>query len=216
MQQLFKIIASGVIALAGATSAHAGGVTVVCGDSTLGLRTTTVDPAKSGSCWAGLQNPGDPQLEALVTAQYGLASPGATILDRDTTNGNGGSLTITGVGLGSGTWSFDANLWNANERLFLFFHFGDGKDDPSTTSTTDPDAYIVELVKADAVGTWAHFDGTDDGKQKFGLSNIALLGYCESGDCGGDDDDVEVPEPGSLALVAIGLMGAAYVRRRRV
>jgi hypothetical protein len=205
------ILSSAVLALASVGAANAG--VVVCGNSSLGLRTTTVDPALAGSCYAGMDNLGDPALRTLVNTQYGL-SPSSVIVDRDTANTNGGGLSITGVGGGSGTWSFSDTLWNTYDRMFLYFHFGDGQDEPSPSSTTDPDIYIVELTKPDSTGSWEHFDGTDNGRQQFGLSNIALLGF--------DDGSVppgggRLPEPGtaSIALLSIGIAGATSAWRRR-
>jgi hypothetical protein len=195
--RMFKtLVAGAVLGLAAVSCAQASGVTVVCGNSSLGIRTTTVDPALAGSCWAGLTNLGDPDLEALVNSTYGTTDAG--IIDRDTSNSNGGSLSITGVGTQSGTWSFLDSLWDQYDRLFLYFHFGDAQDNPSTTSTTDPDVFMVELVSPDSAGTWS-FNG------RTGLSNIALIGT------GGH----QVPEPGSLALVGLGLVAVAMTRRRR-
>src|SRR5512139_1459470 len=209
MKRFVKLAAGAAIVLAGISSTHA--ATVVCGDSSLGIRTTTVDPALTGSCYAGLQNLGNGDLEALIDSEYGTTNAG--IIDRDNVDSNGGGLDITGVGGGSGTWSFSSTLWDTYSRLFLYFHFGDGPDNPSGTSTTDPDIFIVELVSPDFMGTWEHFDGTDDGRQRYGLSNIALIG---EGDDDDDDDDTDMPEPGSLALLGLGLLGLGLSRRRKI
>ena len=138
---LKKLIAGTVISLAAMTGAQAAGVSVVCGDTTLGIRTTTVNPAMAGSCHAGLTNLGDAALVTLVNSDY---------------------------------------------------------------STTDPDIFIVELVSPDSSGTWV-FSGTT------GLSNIALLGTRCTTDC----ETTQVPEPGTLALLGLGVMGVALTRRRR-
>lgn len=211
MKLIKTILSSAVLALASVGAANS--AVVVCGNPSLGLRTTTVDPAMSGSCYAGMDNLGDPALITLVNTQYGL-SPSGVLVDRDTTNSNGGNLSITGVGAGTGTWSFSNTLWGTYERMFLYFHFGDGQDRPSTTSTTDPDIYIVELTKPDSTGSWEHFDGTNNGTQQFGLSNIALIGF--------DDGSVppgggKLPEPGtaSIALLSVGIAGATSAWRRR-
>ncbi len=214
MKLIKTILSSAVLALASVGAANA--AVVVCGNSSLGLRTTTVDPAIAGSCYAGMDNLGEPQLKDLVNSEYnlGLASSASLFSERDTTNSNGGSLSITGVGAGIGTWSFSNTLWGTYERMFLYFHFGDGQDRPSTTSTTDPDIYIVELTKPDSTGSWEHFDGTNNGTQQFGLSNITLIGF--------DDGSVppgggKLPEPGtaSIALLSVGIAGATSAWRRR-
>lgn len=212
MNLIKTILGSAALALASVGAANA--AVVVCGNSSLGIRTTTVDPAMSGSCYAGMDNLGNPQLLALVNSQYGL-SPSSVLVDRDTANTNGGDLSITGVGGVTGNWSFTSTLWDTYERMFLYFHFGDGPDNlPNTGSTTDPDIFIVELTKPDSAGSWEHFGGDLTKPDRFGLSNIALLGF--------DDGSVppgggRLPEPGtaSIALLSIGIAGATSAWRRR-
>jgi hypothetical protein len=209
-------IATAVVSLVGISGAHATAIT--CGNMTLGVRTTTVDPALS-CLYAGLQNPGDP---ALVTLVNSLISPDtSTLVERDAANSNGGLLDITGVGGQTGGWDFDPSVWGAYGRVFLYFHFGDAQDDPSTTSPTDPDTFIVELKSPDATGTWS-FGGT--GAKLTGLSNIGLLGAgdppstCPPGTTGSPPDCREtpdsVPEPGVLFLIGAGLLGLGMMRRR--
>lgn len=230
MKTLVRVIAGTLVALASVSGAQA--AAVLCGNSSLGLRTTTIDPAESGSCYAGLQNLGDTALEALVNTRYGITD--ADILDRDTSNSNGGLLSITGVGAAGGGWSFAPSVWADFNRVFLYFHFGDGPDNPSPTSTTDPEVFIVELVRADVVGTWIHFDGVADGKTKYGLSNIALIRSGTGQGCNVDCNppppppppppqcgvpggpECVVPEPGSFGLAGVALIGlVAGLRRRR-
>jgi len=231
MKMLVKVIGAALVALTGASGANA--ATVVCGDSNLGLRTTTVDPALAGSCYAGLQNLGDTEIESLINTKYSILD--ADLLDRDTANTNGGLLGITGVGGAAGGWSIASSVWADYNRIFLYFHFGDGPDKPSTTSTTDPEVFIVELLRPDNTGTWIHFDGVADGKTKYGLSNIALIRSGEGPGCtvdcnpppppppppppqcgGPGQPECVIPEPGSLALVSVALLGLfAGLRRRR-
>lgn len=209
--QIKTMLAGAVLTLSCVTVAQA--ATVVCGDSSLGIRTTTVDPALAGSCYAGLTNLGDNALVSLVNSEYGISSPNTSVkVDRDTADTNGGPLSITGVGAQSGTWSFTSSLWNTYERMFLYFHFGDGPDNPSPTSTSDPDIFIVELIKPDSSGTWSFFDGGTQANRT--LSNIALLGYDE----GRVPPGGNIPEPGtaSIAVLSFGILGGmtAWQRRR--
>lgn len=207
MKFVKTILGSTVLSLASVGIANA--AAVVCGNASLGIRTTTVDPGLvGGTCYGGLTNLGDGALVTLLNTQLGLVVPTTTVLiDRDVANNNGGDLSITGTGTQAGNWSFTSTLWNSYDRMFLYFHFGDGPDNPSTTSETDPDIFIVEVAKADAAGTWA-FSG------QTGMSNIALLAF--------DDGTVppgggKLPEPGtaSIALLSLGIAGASSAWRRR-
>lgn len=207
MKLIRTILCSTVLSIAGIGAANA--APVICGNAALGIRTTTVDPGLvGGTCYGGLTNLGDGALVSLLNTQLGLVAPTTTVLiDRDAANSNGSDLNITGVGGQTGNWSFTSTLWNSYDRMFLYFHFGDGPDNPSTTSETDPDIFIVELAKADAAGSWT-FSG------RTGMSNIALLGF--------DDGTVppgggKLPEPGtaSIALLSLGIAGATSAWRRR-
>lgn len=107
-----------------------------------------------------------------------------------------------GSGLTFGAGSFTLSGWDFSEPLYMGFHFGQGAG--------DPDSFIVRLDPSfftNGSGTSAFaFSG------ELGLSNIYLWGTrCTNGDCGGE----EVPEPGSLALLGMGLAGLALIRRRR-
>ena len=202
MKFLKQWMAASAVALMSMSGAQA--AIVSCGDLSLGLRETTVNPALS-CFYAGLTNLGDPALVDLMNDELGLVTPDtAEIINRDTANTNGGALNITGVGALLGTWSFAETQWDSFERLFLYFHFGDGPDNPGPGSTTDPDIFIVELNARDFTGDWS-FNGRN------GLSNIALIG---SGEGGGGGDDEVVPEPGTITLAGLALLGLAATRRR--
>ena len=60
-----KLAAAMVLVFVGASAAQAD--TVTCGNASLGIRTTSVDPALVGGvCYGGLTNLGDDALEDLV------------------------------------------------------------------------------------------------------------------------------------------------------
>lgn len=213
MRNFRSAILSAVLGLAGAlgfSAAH--GATVTCGNASLGIRVTSVTPGNtSGLCYAGLSNLGNPALESLLASLTG--DPSAEILDRDNANSNGGLLSITGVGSTNGTWSFTPALWNDYQRLFLYFHFGDAQDDPGPTSPTDPDIFIVELLRPDASGDWEF--GPAEARLT-GLSNIALMRTgSRNGGGPGNGGGNGVPEPATLGLIGLGMLAIGALRRRR-
>lgn len=193
-----KAILSGlmlaVAALLAPTAAQSAVVT--CGDATLGVRVTVVDPGLPGGyCYAQLGNLQDAD----------IANLGLSLIEKDSTALGllGGDLRGSGHNANSGTWSFGADLWDDWSRLFIGFHFGNAGDFEST----NPDSFIVELARPDIMGTW-ELAGT--GARLNGLSNLYLLGVND-----GSPPPNEIPEPTTLALVGLGLLGAGAARRRR-
>lgn len=104
----------------------------------------------------------------------------------------GGSFTQTGS---TGTFSLDASLWQTWNEIAIGFKFGTGNQ---------PDEWFVYLLNPlVSSGAWEFVNMFGTGG---GLSHVQLYG---------GERNTNVPEPGTLALLAMGLVGAAVSRRRK-
>ena len=123
-----------------------------------------------------------------------------TMIEKDIAPNGGGAGQLLYTGSTFGTWTMGSNLWASYAEIFIGFHFGNGGG--------NPDSFLVELNPNTLNGTWSWVPTTTDQA----LSNIYLFGRNTRG---GGDDETRVPEPGSLALVGLGLIGACIAFRRK-
>ncbi len=145
-----------------------------------------------GGCWYGEGN--------LITSgqQYNVPS-GLSLIEKDVVGqpgANTGTLQYTTSNGTNGTWTAAASAWTGS-NLYLGFHFGGGQG--------TPDWFVVQLQPTFTTGNWSlnNFPGITVPLN--GLSNIYLFG----------SPGTHVPEPASLALVGLGLLGLAAAGRRK-
>jgi len=165
------------------------------------LGTTCGSPDRVASLAGGAQcayGNGNPDATD-ITSYYGDVWGSAGELTGDGTNGYLSATSDAGWGVipNSGTISIDASFWSVYDSAVVTMHIGNGAGDPDHWAWLTIDNLIFSSWTLDYIP-----GGTEAGG---GLSNIKLWGVRGDGD---------VPEPGMIALLAIGLVGAGLVRRR--
>jgi hypothetical protein len=120
----------------------------------------------------------------------------------DFLTGEGAGLGLVGIGSGSftqsgseGTFSLSAGFWDAWNEIAIGFKFGTGNQ---------PDEWFVYMLNPLInAGDWDFVNKFGKGG---GLSHVQIYGRGKR---------TEVPEPGTLALLGLGLVGMIGMRRRK-
>ncbi|TNE96718.1 MAG: PEP-CTERM sorting domain-containing protein [Gammaproteobacteria bacterium] len=97
----------------------------------------------------------------------------------------------------AGTWSIDPTFWDSFSAGAIGFKFGTGNT---------PDEWFVYSLESGATGgDWTFLYGLQNTKKTGGgLSHLTLY-----------SKEVTVPEPGTIALLGLGLIGLGLARKSR-
>lgn len=142
----------------------------------------------------------DSQVSACLGA--GTGNVNGNPLTDDFLTGEGAGLGLVGIGSASftqtgntGTFSLASTLWDTWSGIAIGFKFGTGNR---------PDEWFVyALNPLVSSGNWEFVNVFGRGG---GLSHIQMYGMPSS---------TSVPEPGTLALLGIGMLAAGVARRRK-
>lgn len=167
-------------------SAPAAAAPVYCGAESATVNYMAVDDSQVSACLlSGVGNIGQGGGND-VFLNSGAGAGWSNVSD-------GADLDFTQTG-NTGTWSFDSSMWDAYANLAIGFKFG--------TGNKADEWFVYSLQDLVSSGNWEFFNMGGTGG---GLSHLVLYANGER----------TVPEPGTLALLGLGLAGLGFAKRRR-
>ena len=184
------LLGLGSTAEAGSVNCPALGDPVPGGTATRQFTLTIADPLVA-TCLAYGQNNLSGSADAVNALGY------QTIDKSDNTDnyiGGDGELTVNGA-----NWSFTPV--GSYDSYVVAFKVG---------VADNPDWAAFLLPAGVTSGTWSTIP-----TQGGGFSHALLYGKPCGGTTGNDCDQLDVPEPTSMALLGLGLLGAGFIRRRK-
>ncbi len=120
-----------------------------------------------------------------------------------------------------GYTSFSGQTVDANDVLIKYTYYGDADLNGLVDTATDFDLYITGLTSGGSLGGWLYgdfdYNGVVDSATDFDLyiTGLTTQGGPLLTAGGGGSSITAVPEPGSLALLAVGVCGTSVLLRRR-
>lgn len=189
-----KTLLSGLIAAAAMlTGSHALAAPVSCpGTAVTTDREFTVDAIPSATCF----RTGNGNINGNGTGNNAdpiIAIEGFTLIDKTDTSGGAfnGALNVTGVGSTSGSFTINPAVYSLFDQIAIGFKSGEGQ--------RNPDWAVFLLADGTTAGTFSI-----SGNQSLSHANLYGRGT----------PPAQVPVPGTIALVGLGLLGAGAARRR--